>query len=149
MVPSTFIQNQISKLLANDTASLAAATAMKVHLANAPFTPAHDMLPSSMSEATFPGYAAKAVTIGPQASYIDATTGLVIVELEAPIGGWSFLSTTAPTTPETIYGYYVMDNAGAQIMGTALLDVPVTISSANQGFDLGEIKFSFSNNSPF
>lgn len=54
-----------------------------------------------------------------------------------------------PGSPETIYGYYVTDNADAVLLGSALLDTPVTISASGQGLDIANIKLRFRTNSPF
>jgi hypothetical protein len=135
-------------LLAADTATLGASTAMNLHLANANFTPSLDLAVGSLSEATFVGSTKIACGTGAQPVYYDVLTGNRVVEILEPAGGFRWTCTTSPGSPETIYGYYLTDHTDAVLYGSALLSAPVTISAAGQGLDIGSIKLAWSTNSP-
>jgi len=149
MIPSRALFNQLATLLAADSTTIGSATAMKVHLAVAPFTPGLDLSLGTLTEATFTGYAALLVGTGGQLVYYDVATGYRTIELLAPAGGWHWGCTVAPTPAQTVSGLYVTDGADANLWGSVLLPAPVSISAAGQGIDVAPIKFAFLQNSPF
>src|SRR5713226_9047204 len=115
MVPSNAILDRIAVLLADDTTTLAAVLALKVHLAIAPFTPSRDLDVTTLTEATI------TPTAGNQLEYVDPVTGLRTVELTPPIGGWHFQTTGTANLPQTVYGWYVTNNAGTILYGSGLV----------------------------
>lgn len=149
IVSSQFLQNEIQTLLAADVATLASATAMKIHLASNNFTPSAALTLGGLTEATFTGYAALLAGTGTQTTYIDPITGLLTIEIKAPAGGWQFKCTGATGLPQTIFGFYLTDNGTVNLYGSALLTTPITISAINQGFDLGAVTLKFVATSPF
>lgn len=148
MQPTRALWRAGPDLLAADTATLAAATAMHVHLAAAPFTPGLDVSLGSLTEASFTGSAALALGTGAQPIYYDAADGLLTIYLKEPAGGLKWVCTVDPGSPETIYGVYLTDTADAVLWGTMLLDAPLTISSAGQGLEVPYLTFKFSPDSP-
>jgi hypothetical protein len=148
MIPTSEIQLQIAKLLAEDTTTLAAVAVLHLHLAKSPFTPNPGLDIGTLTEADFDGYGPIDVVAGSQLFFTDPATGLVTVELKSPAGGWHFACTGVTNLPQTIYGFYVTDNADAVLYGAQLLDTPITISASGQAFDVPNPRYNFSNNSP-
>jgi len=148
MTPSTALQLQIATLIADDTTTLGSATALKVHLAKAPFTPAPNLDPTTLVPADFTGYAALSPPSGSQLVYQDPITGLFTVELKEPAGGWHFQTTAITNLPQNIYGWWVTDNTSATLYGSGLLDTPVPLTASGQGFDLPTLTYAFLNQSP-
>ncbi len=148
VVPTLTLQNQIATLIAADTTTLAAATAMKVHLAIAPFTPSNTLTVASFTEATFTGYAALLAATGTQLTYTDPITGQITIEIKPPAAGWNFKATAGTGLPQTIYGAYLTDNGSATLYGSFLLPTPITLTAANQGFDIPVPRFQFLAGSP-
>jgi hypothetical protein len=148
MQPTRALWESQADLVAADTTKLAAATALHVHLAKAPVTPSLDSVIGDLTEATFTGSAALAVTTGTQTVYYDMATGKRVVELKEPAGGWHWQCTVTPGAAETIYAVYLTDNADAVLYGIMLLATPITISAAGQGLDVGFIQFAWNTNSP-
>jgi hypothetical protein len=148
MTPSRVLQLDIATLLAHDTATLAAVAAMNVHLAKAAFTPSPTLDPLTLTEADFAGYAAISPPAGNQLVYQDPVTGLYTVELKAPLGGYHFQTTGLGQLPQTIFGWWVTDNANAVLYGSGLLPTPIPLSIVGQGFDLPSLVFALLNNSP-
>lgn len=143
MTPSNVILDRLQILLASDTATLApAALAVHVHLAKAPFTPNPALTLAGLTEADFPGYAVALAGTGTQQAFLDPNTGLRVIQLLEPAGGWTWASTGTPTPNQVISGFYVTDNANAVLYASALLDQPVTISGSGQGVTVGTVRFS-------
>lgn len=142
MIPIKAIRLSIGDLVAADVTYLAAVAAMKVALVKAAFAPSEDLTLAALTLATFTGSAPKAGTAGAQQVGIDPSTGDQKITILAPAGGWRFECTVAPGTAETIYGYALTDNAGAVLLGTALLDTPVPIAAVADFVDLGKIEIT-------
>lgn len=150
MIPAQTILTQIANLLATDATTLAPAVGgVAVHLAVNAFSPSPSLSLASLTEATFPGYAAKNAGTGAQQLFGDPATQNLIVQLLEPAGGWTWLSTGVPTPAQTVFGYYVTDNAGTTLYGSALLATPITIAGGGQGVTVGNIRFTFPPTSPF
>lgn len=148
MKPSRVLYDAIANLLAGDTGTLAGVAALKVHLAKANFTPSLDLVIGTLVEATFTGSGAKEIVIGTQTVYYDPLTGALTIELREPAGGLHWQCTVTPSPAETIYGWYVTDNASAVLLGSDLFVTPIPIAAAGEGLDLGYITLKFSPTSP-
>ena len=149
MIPSRELWQAIIDAAAADAAYLAALTPMHVHLAIAPFVPGLDLDLGTLVEATFTGGADLNAGTGAQPVSFDVPTGSEIITVKEPAGGWSWVCTVAPGAPETVSGWYVTDTADAVLLGSGLLDAPVTIDDAGQGLSIPRITLSFAENSPF
>ena len=139
--PGQSLLNRLQTLLAQDTGSLAAAVALKAHLAIAAFTPSLGLTIASLTEATFQGYAALLAVVGNALSWFDPLTSQAVVEMQPPAGGWHWQTTGVTGLPQTVYGWYLTDNANATLWGSALLPSPVTLTASGQGLDVASIRF--------
>lgn len=147
--PTRALWEASQDLLAADTGTLAAVTAMKLHLAAADFNPTLDIALGTLVEATFTGSAAKSAGTGTQPTFYDVGGGYRVIEILEPAGGWHWTCTATPAAPETIYGVFLTDNASAVLYGTEKFDNPITITASGQGIDLPFAKLRFRTNSPF
>lgn len=144
MQPSQALANSASTLVAADTTNLAAATAVKLHLAAATFTPSLSLTVASFTEATFTGYAPLAAgATGTQVQFFDPATNNSIVEVKAPAGGWFFKTTASTGLPQTIFGSYLTDNGSANLLGSQLLTPSVTLTATGQGVEIPTVRFTF------
>lgn len=144
MLPMVALRLQLGALLAADTTTLApSVTANKIALINAAFTPSENLVVGSLSFATFTGSAPKSGTIVAQGTGIDPSTGSQQINITAPAGGWRWVCTAAPGSPETIYGYALTDSTGATLLAVQPLDVPLTISVVGDTVDLGSVDITF------
>lgn len=144
MQPTSTLANRVSSLIQTDTTTLAAAAALKLHLAMAAFTPSLTLLLAGLTEATFVGYAALAAgATGSQNQWFDPATGNSIVEMKAPVGGWTFSCSGATGLPQTIYGYYLTDGGVATLYASALLTPSITITASGQGIEVPNARFVF------
>lgn len=142
MTPTKALLDRVATLLASDTTTLAPASlATKVHLAVAPFTPGPNLTPSSFTEASFTGYSALSAGTGTQQEFFDPATGNRIIQVLEPAGGWHWQATGSSGLPQTVYGYYITDNGGTTLYGSALLSSPVTLQSSGDGVDVGNVRF--------
>lgn len=139
--PGQSLINRLQALLAADTTSLAAATALKVHLASAAFTPSLGTTIASLTEATFVGYTAISAVVGNALQWSDPLTGQLVCEMSPPAGGWHWACSGGTGLPQTIYGWWLSDNANAILWGSALLPSQVTITASGQGLDVASVRF--------
>lgn len=145
MQPMNNILDALMNRLASDVATLAAATANKVALAQNSFTPSPARVLADFTVANFTGYAALSAGTGTQQTFVDAASGLRTIQLLEPAGGWHWQTTGTANLPQTIYGYFVTDNAAAVLYGCALLQAPVTLTASGQAVDTGNIRLTFAN----
>ena len=144
MIPGTNILDRLAALLAGDTTTLApAAGPVRVHLAIAAFTPGGTLIPGSFTEATFTGYASLLAPVGAQQNFFDPSLGVRVVQLIEPLGGWHWVATNATGLPQTVFGFWVSDNANTVVYGSELLPAPIVLTAANQAIDLPQVRFRF------
>lgn len=147
--PSNAILDQITALLAADATTLApAANGCKCHLAKQAFTPGPNLLIGDLVEADFDGYAALTAGLNAQQDFTDPVSGLRVVQILEPAGGWHFEVTGVTNLPQTIYGYYFTNNAGAVLYASALIIPAVNLTGVGQGIDLPNLRFTFLSGSP-
>ena len=144
MVPVDSVRLQLGDLLAADATTLAPAmNPNKIALIAQPFTPAGNLTLAALTLATFTGSAPKAGAAGAQGVGVDPTTGEQVITILPPAGGFIFKCTVAPGSPETIYGYALVDNAVTNLLATALLSQPVTIRNVNDQVDVDDATLRF------
>ncbi len=148
MQPMRALWQLTADLLAADTGTLAAATAMHAHLIAAPFDPSIDLDLGDLTFATFTGSAAKALGTGTQPVFVDASTGLRTIVLKEPAGGLVWECTADPVAPETIYGVAVTDTADAVLHAVLPFVNPVTIDAADQAVLSPPLTLAFSESYP-
>lgn len=140
LLPTNDVRSQLGTLLAADATTLApASNANKIALINAPFTPSGNLNISMLSFATFVGSTPLAGATGAQGVGVDPATGQQIITILTPAGGWRWTCTTAPGSPETIYGFALTDHAAATLLGTQLLTTPEVIQAVGDQIDLGAV----------
>jgi hypothetical protein len=149
MVPSSSLFDSMVSLLAADTAGLANATANKVALVISSFTPSRSLALGSITLATFTGSTPLSAGTGTQQVFSDPLTGLKLIQIKEPAGGWNWICTATPGSPETVYGWVLLVNDLSAILGSGLLDTPVQISANGQGLSIPYLRMLFSNNSPY
>lgn len=145
MIPSQVIADRIRTLLATDTTTFAlAATPGKVHLSISNFTPSPALLVGSFTEATFNTYAPLLLAINAQQQFNDPLTGGRVMQLIEPLAGWHWQAGSATGLPQTVFGYYVTDNASAVLWGSALLPSgSVTLTNTADAVDIPFIRITF------
>jgi uncharacterized protein YjbI with pentapeptide repeats len=148
MIPTNAILQAIVDLLAADTATLANAAALHVHLSKSNFTPGPDLTPADFTEADFTGATALDAGTGTQQTFVDPSTNLRTIQLLEPAGGWHW-DCAGGTLPQTVYGYYVTDHTDADLYGCVKFTTPIVISAAGQGLDIAQVRFTFLNTSPY
>lgn len=141
MVPSQALLNQVQTLVAADAASIGAATALKVHLAQAAFTPGPTLTVASFTEASFTGYAAISCVVGTAQKFNDVAGGRVVQLLE-PANGFHWQTTATTGLPQTIYGYYLTDNGSVTLWASALFTTPITLTTTGDAVDIGQVRLT-------
>jgi len=140
MLPMVAVRKQVGELLAADATTLApAASANKVALIAAAFTPSENLVIGDLTLASFTGSAPIAGETGAQQSGTDPATQDQVITILAPAGGYRFECTASPATPESIYGYCLTNNAGTVLLAVAMLPTPVVIATSGDFIDLGAV----------
>jgi hypothetical protein len=143
MIPTQVILNALQTLLASDTTTLAAATALNVHLIKAPFAPGPTTDFTTLIEADFAGYAAIGAGTGVQQMYRDPVTAELVVQMKEPAGGWHWQATGGTHLPQTIYGWVLTDHTNAVTYASELFTDPITMQASGDGVDVDQVKMSF------
>jgi hypothetical protein len=128
--------DDVATAVRNDAAELGS-TAVAVCLADQPFTPAVGTQLADLNEASFDGYA----QINPQAipqRLWDTARNQWVLRLVPPGGGWFFRTGSAFAGTATIYGYYLLNAAGA-LIGAELLLAPILLDGVSQYVSLADI----------
>lgn len=144
MVPIKAVRLTLGDLLAADVPSLAPVAANKVALIIADFTPAETLAFVDLTLATFTGSTPKAGVAGTQQVGIDPTTQEQVITNLAPVGGWRWECTAAPSPAQTIFGFALVDNAVAVLVATQKLLAPIVITNVGDFIDLAPIEFRLS-----
>jgi len=133
MIPTSVLTESVPELVAADTTLLATALdAPKVHLIIDGFTPGLLTDFAALTPATFAGSTAKSATVGAQQAYYDPVAQKWTVQLNEPVGGWTWECTATPGAPETVLGFCVTNQADDVTYGSGLFDSPVTINAVGQ-----------------
>lgn len=148
MVPVRFIWLTQAALLANDTGTFNDGDPVKVKLIKEPFVPGFDTDYSALANPVTAGLTTKTAGAGPQDAYVDPATGTLKMQVKEPAGGWLWIASADPVTPETIYGYCVGNNGLDTYFGGALLDTPVTIDASAQAVHIPEIALTWPSSAP-
>lgn len=141
MIPSKTLAATISALLAADTNYLANATAMKVGLITANFTPTIDTVIGDLTISVAAGLVALAGVAGAQLESVDPVTGELIVEVKAPAGGFRWETPGGFTGPVTVYGFALGNGAMTALIGTHKLATPIVLNNANQAITAPALEF--------
>jgi len=144
MLPMRALRLALGELLAADVATLAPVAANKIALIAAPIAIQESLAIGDLTLATFTGSTPKSGVAGAQQSGINPLTGQQVITNLVPAGGWRWECTAAPGAPEVIYGFALIDDAGAVLLGGQLLTVPVTIQAVGDFVDLGAVTIEFS-----
>ncbi len=139
MLPMKSVRLQLGNLLAADTTTLAPVSANKVALIAAAFTPSENLVIGDLTLASFTGSAPIAGAAGAQGVGIDPTTEDQVITNLAPAGGWRYVCTAAPATPQPIYGAALINNAGSTLLAVEAFPVPITITNVGDYVDLGAL----------
>lgn len=141
MKPVRALSNQLSTLLAADTATIGAAAANKLGLIVAPFVPGVDLLLADITLSAATGLVPLAGVAGAQFESVDPVTGELIVEVKPPAAGFRWETPVGFTGPVTVYGFALIDNGAANLWGTQSLPDPIVLTAANQSIIAPAIQF--------
>jgi len=130
MIPAQVVVNAINLAAASDNTfwGTIAPNAAMVPIIN-PFVPSAQLQQSDVVQAGFAGSSPILIPIPPQTIVNDSVSGRVGVLLKEPAGGYRWVCTTAPATPETVYGWVIIDSTLGTVWWSELLPAPKTITN--------------------
>lgn len=142
MIATDPLLNDWQTLLANATTIFAdPANPPKIALAKNAFNPTPGILVADLVPADFDGYAPIPSGTGVQQSFIDPLTGSRVVQLKEPAGGWHWVTTGVTLLPQSIYGWYVTNQAGTIVLASSRFSNPIPLTAIGQGIDLAQVRF--------
>jgi len=145
MLPSATFQDTAATLMAADTAWLAEATPfVSLHLAQNDFTPSINMSLTDFVECTFTGYAAKNAASAATQVFFDPATTQKVMQVQEPAGGWHFVCSGTPATPQQVTGYYLTDSGATKLIGFGRLDNPIASIMNGMAVDIDQVRFTLS-----
>jgi hypothetical protein len=113
----------------------------KIGLIKADFTPTPDLVLGGITEADFDGYAK--VAAAPFSAVFEGEGDLELVS--AASKHWQ---PTGSVTPNTIYGWFLVDSGGTILLGTEKFDSPIALNGSGFAFD-HTARFGFDPNANF
>lgn len=141
MKPVNLLADTLSVLLAADTTYLANATAMKVGLITAPFTPSIDRLMGDLTISAVTNLTPIAGVAGTQENSKDPVTGELIVEVKPPAGGFRWNTGSGFPGPVTVYGFALGNGAMNLLYGTESLPTPIILTADFQTVEAPSLTF--------
>lgn len=142
MIPTLALREKAMQLLAADTATLAqAADANVIVLIKEPFTPGESLALGDLTPADFDGSTPLECGLGTQPEGQDPANTDALITLESPAGGWRWETTGVTNLPQTIYGYALMTDGLAALLGADTLPTPIDLTGVNQVVQLGALGF--------
>lgn len=143
MLPTETVRLQLGALLAADATTLAPVTnANKIALIAAPFSLVETIPLASLTLATFTGATPKAGETGPQEVGLDPVTGMQVIQISPPVGGYRWITGDTVNLPQTIYGFCLLDSTLAILLAIAQLPVPITLTAAGQFIEIDPVNLT-------
>jgi len=112
------VSNSGEKLLLDAAVGKVAAGNLKLKLFKSDTTPSHSDTPATFTEADFTGYAAITLTTTSWNAGVAGTgTGTALANKASIDYAQQTFTMGTPGTTNTVYGYFVTDNAGTTLLG--------------------------------
>lgn len=144
MLPIKDLRLSIGDALAADTAFLAPVAANKVALVISEFTPNENLVLADLTLADFDGSTPLAAGTGTQQVGVDPVTGDQLVTIKEPAGGWRWITTGLTNLPQVVWGYALVDNGVASLIGAELLPQPLSLTIVGLEVNLGRVQLRLS-----
>lgn len=123
------VSNSGEKLLLDAAVGKVAAGALKLRLYQNNYTPLHTSVAGDFTNATFTGYTeATLATASWNAGVAGTGTGTALANKASIDYAQQTFTMGTPGTTNTIYGYYIVDNAGTTLLGAELFSTPKSMS---------------------
>jgi len=141
MLPMKALRLKFGELLAADATTLApAADNNVIALIKEDFNLNETLAVGDLVLADFTGSTPLECGLGTQPVGIDPLTGEQVITLEDPAGGWRWECTADPAEPQPIYGYALLTDGLAVLLGAAKLPDIITISESGHELTIGSVQ---------
>jgi len=142
LTPTRTITDSIAALIAANSTGLGEAVVKNVTLVIANFTPGPDLAFADLTVATFDGATPLVSPSGAQLAFTDAITGLRVIQMKDPAGGFHWVTTGVTNLPQTVYGFVVTNDDDTITFGAEKFPAPIVLTGTGQGVDIGVIRFT-------
>jgi hypothetical protein len=145
LLPMKAVRLQLGALLAADATTLAPASlANEVALIIAPFALSENLTVASLTLGSTNGLSPINCATGAQEVAQDPVTGSQLITIVPAAGsGFRWVSSGSFTAPITVYGYALLTNAGAVLLGAQALPTPIVFQSAGYQLDIDPLQIGF------
>lgn len=134
----------LGTLLASDSSTLAPATLPnKMGLAKNNFSLTENLVIGDIVAADFDGSTLIPGAAGAQQTGLDPATNDQVLTIKDPAGGYRWITTGSTQLPQTIYGYYLVDTTGANLLMAGRFNTPITLTDVGQVINLGQADTTF------
>jgi hypothetical protein len=136
VIPTNVLIEAMANLIGADPATLGNTALIAVALVKEPFTPGPNIVIGDLVLADFVTSTPLPVATAVTRVWSDPVSGQWQIEPRAPAGSWHWDVTAGTNLPQTIYGFALIDNTGAEVYGTQPLPAPVLLTTIGQAIDL-------------
>lgn len=102
----------------------------ELRLVTSEFVPSPELAIGDLTYSTVAGMLAKEQVVGGSNRIYNSETGRAGILLSCLVGDFTWVCTSAPVSPVTMYGVALVEPGNPDLWGTALFDTPVVISDA-------------------
>jgi hypothetical protein len=144
LLPMKAVRLRLGTLLAADTTTLApAVNANKMALIAAPFALTENLTLASLTLASGGGLDPITGNAGAQEVAVDPVTNEQVVQISPPVGGFRWVSSGGGPYPKNIYGYCLVDNGVATLLGATLFSAPIVLTGDGQFIEVDPSEMRF------
>lgn len=147
MIPKKSLRNAAMELLAADVATLAPVAGNKMALFINNAQPSENSVLADFTPATFTGSTPITCTPGTQPEGYVPGTGDSAIDISPPVGGFRWETTALTLLPQTVYGYYLTDGAGAVYLAAQKFPTPIVLTGIGDVIDIGDARITLLANS--
>lgn len=144
MTPVEAVTEAMLAAIGADTVTLAGACWVIPIKTNFTPDPAPTLVDADIAD--FTGATPKACGAAARPVLVDPATGNLFLNMPPPAGGFLWTASDAVNLPQTIYGVALSSDSttveGADLLGTQLLDAPLTLTGAGETVQLDSVTFT-------
>ena len=138
MVGAQVLVDALATLLAANAATLAPAMdPVEIALVSNNFVESPSRVIGDFTIASGNGLDAIVGVAGAQQVGKDPSTGMGVITIKEPAGGFHWQLTGTLTDPLTIYGFILTTTAAGALLACALLEAPITVQTTGDIIDIG------------
>lgn len=130
MQSTSIFTDLVIQAIINDPDLIGIDPATEIRLVTSEFVPSPQLAIGDLTYSAVAGMGAKVQTVGGAQRIFDSTTGRSGILLNVSGADFTWVCTSAPVSPVTMYGVALIEPGNPDLWATQLFDVPVVIEDA-------------------